>query len=94
MKVVIQIPSALRALTGNLYKVEVEAESVGEALTALIDRYPSLSRYIFDEQQRLRSFVNIFVNDTDIKTLNGLDTRLKDSDRLLILPAISGGRAL
>ncbi|MEM2198505.1 MAG: ubiquitin-like small modifier protein 1 [Nitrososphaerota archaeon] len=91
MRVVIQIPSALRALTGNTNQVEVNAETVGEALAALLDRYPSIGRYLFDENQRLRSFVNIFINDQDIKTLNGLETRLKDSDKILILPAIAGG---
>ncbi|MEM0381384.1 MAG: ubiquitin-like small modifier protein 1 [Nitrososphaerota archaeon] len=91
LRVVIQIPSALRALTGNTNQVEVNAETVGEALAALLDRYPSIGRYLFDENQRLRSFVNIFINDQDIKTLNGLETRLKDSDKILILPAIAGG---
>jgi adenylyltransferase/sulfurtransferase len=91
LKVVIQIPSALRALTGNTNQVEVEAQTVGEALAALLELYPSIGRYIFDDQQRLRSFINIFINDRDIKTLNGLETRLKDSDRILILPAIAGG---
>lgn len=91
MKVIIQIPSALRALTGNQNHVEVEAQTVGEALDALLDRFPSISRYIFDEQQRLRSFINIFINEKDIRALNGLETRLKDSDRILILPAIAGG---
>ncbi|MEM0482007.1 MAG: ubiquitin-like small modifier protein 1 [Nitrososphaerota archaeon] len=91
---IIQIPSALRALTGNSNQVEVEARTVGEALAALLDLYPGVGRYIFDDQQRLRSFINIFVNDQDIKTLNGLETRLKDSDRILILPAIAGGLSM
>ncbi|MEM0445571.1 MAG: ubiquitin-like small modifier protein 1 [Nitrososphaerota archaeon] len=91
LRVIIQIPSALRGLTGNAHRVEVEAKTVGEALNALLERFPAIERYIFDEQRRLRSFVNIFINERDIRTLNGLETRLNDSDRILILPAIAGG---
>jgi len=89
--VVIQIPSALRQLAGNRDKVEVEAETVRQALSALLDLYPPISRYIFDENQRLRSYVNIFLNDRDVRDLDGLDTKLKEDDRIYILPAIAGG---
>lgn len=91
MRVTVQIPSALRALTGNQSHVEVEARTVAEALNALQEKFPSMSRYIFDEQQRLRNFINILVNGMDIRTLNGLETPLKESDKILILPNITGG---
>jgi adenylyltransferase/sulfurtransferase len=91
LSVVIQIPAALRALTDNKTRIEVEARTVSEALQALVKKYPDLARYIFDEHQRIRSFINIFLNNKDIRTLNGLDTPLRDSDQLLILPAIAGG---
>jgi MoaD family protein len=87
----IQIPAALRALTENRTRIEVDAKTVAEALQGLVEMYPGIARYIFDEHRRLRSFVNVFLNDKDIRTLNGLDTPLKDSDHLIILPAIAGG---
>lgn len=87
----IAIPTPLRSYTGGLQTVEVNGETVGQALSDLTVAYPGLSGQLFAEDGALRRFVNIFVNEQDIRLLDGLMTDLQDGDRLQIVPAISGG---
>jgi molybdopterin converting factor small subunit len=71
--------------------VEVGSGSVGEALRELVERYPDLRSHLFGEQGELRPYINLFVNDQDVRQLHGEGTPLSDGDRLMILPSIAGG---
>ena len=87
----IKIPTPLRAYTNNEAKVNAAGSTVGEALANLVEQYPDLEAHLFNEGQ-LRSFVNIFLDDEDIRFLDGVDTEISDSDNLRIIPSIAGGR--
>ena len=89
----IRIPTPLRAYTDNLKEVEVDASTVGEALDALTERYPSLRTHLYDESGNLRAYVNIFLQQEDVRNLRGQATPLTGDDRLLIVPSIAGGRS-
>jgi molybdopterin synthase sulfur carrier subunit len=91
MQAIIRIPTPLRNLTGNAAEVSVSAGTVGEALSALESRHAGVKARICDAQGNVRRFVNVFVNDEDIRFLNNLDTPIKDGDSLSIIPAIAGG---
>lgn len=88
----IRIPTPLRNLTGNEAEVNVEATTVGEALNALETKHNGIKARICDEEGNVRRFVNVFVNDEDIRFQDNLETPLKDGDSISIIPAIAGGR--
>jgi adenylyltransferase/sulfurtransferase len=90
MAVVIQIPTALRGFTERKSEVELEGRTVGEAINALAERYPDLRQHLYLGKE-LRSFINIFVGDTNIKKLEGLDTKLSGGETVMLVPAIAGG---
>ncbi len=92
MKVKVMIPTPLRPYTENRDSVEVEGNTVNELLGDLAQKYPQLKRHLFSEDGRLRSFVNIYVNDEDIRYLDGVNTGVKDGDVVSIVPAIAGGK--
>ncbi len=87
----LRIPTPLRPYTEGQGELQVSASTVGEAMQELVSRYPALKPHLFNEQDGLRSFVNLFVNDEDIRSLAGAGTPLKDGDRLMIIPSIAGG---
>jgi molybdopterin synthase sulfur carrier subunit len=87
------IPSPLRRLTGGQPRVEVSASSVAELLERLEAQHPGLRGYLCDEDGRLRSYVNIFVNQTEIRGAAGLQTPLGPGDEVSIIPAMAGGAA-
>jgi molybdopterin converting factor small subunit len=91
MTVEIRIPTALRSYTGSAARVSVGGETVAEALAELIDSFAELGRHLRDEQGKLRSFVNIYLNDEDIRAKDGEATALGDGDVLMIVPSIAGG---
>lgn len=91
MPVTILIPAALRQFTDGLSEVGVEAKTVGEALNGLTAQYPDLQRHLFTEKETLRSFVNVYVNEDDIRQKDGLATPLSDTDTIMLLPSIAGG---
>ncbi|MFO7311819.1 MAG: ubiquitin-like small modifier protein 1 [Bacillota bacterium] len=92
MAVRVRVPVLLRNLTGGQAEVAVEGSTVAEVLAALESRYPGVRARLYDEQGALRRYVNIYVNDKDIRTLGGEATPVKDGDELAIVPAIAGGR--
>ncbi len=92
MSVNILIPSALRPFTDRQSELAVEGATVGAALAALVAQYPDLRRQIYEDDGKLRGFVNVFVEGTDVKTLNGLDTPLAEGANVMLIPAIAGGR--
>jgi molybdopterin/thiamine biosynthesis adenylyltransferase/rhodanese-related sulfurtransferase/molybdopterin converting factor small subunit len=91
MAVTVFIPSALRQFAGGRAEVEVEAGTVGEALERVTGEHAELRRHLYGEQGALRNFVNVYVNDEDIRAARKLDTPIKDGDTISIVPAIAGG---
>lgn len=87
----IRIPTPLRAYTNGLKEIEIEGGTVGNALESLIVLYPSVKPHLFDDQGDLRSYVNLFVNDEDVRNLEGPATPISPEDRLMIIPSIAGG---
>jgi len=91
MSVTITIPTALRQFAGGLSQFEVEAGTAGEALNQLSTQFADLGRHLYDDRNKLRSFVNVYVNDEDIRHQSGVETPVKDGDTLMIVPSIAGG---
>ena len=88
----ILIPTPLRAFTGQKSTVEVDAANVKDALAKLTEAHPELKQHLFGAEGKLRSFVNIYVNDDDIRDLPEKDqTALKAGDEISIIPSIAGG---
>jgi molybdopterin converting factor small subunit len=87
----LRIPTPLRPYAAGQVEVTVQGSTVGEALSGVTERYSSLKPHIFTPEGQLRSYVNLFLNDEDIRKLDGLNTPIKDSDRMMILPSIAGG---
>jgi molybdopterin/thiamine biosynthesis adenylyltransferase/rhodanese-related sulfurtransferase/molybdopterin converting factor small subunit len=87
----VEIPTALRAFAGNRDAVELEGGTVGELLQKLADGFPQLKKHLFDEQGTLRNFVNVYVNDDDIRHLDKEQTRVGAKDVISIIPAVAGG---
>lgn len=86
-----RIPTPLRPLTKGQGEVEAKADSVQEMIEALNSTHPGIKDRLCDETGELRRFVNIYVNEEDIRFLKGKDTTLKDGDEVSIVPAIAGG---
>ncbi|MBI4042233.1 MAG: MoaD/ThiS family protein [Deltaproteobacteria bacterium] len=91
MSVKVLIPTPLRNYTEQKGEVVVEGHTVGEVLIQLTSLHPSLKPHLYAENGRLRSFVNIYVNDEDIRHLLKEETALSEKDILSIVPAIAGG---
>ena len=91
MAVTVKIPAQLRAVTEGEGEIEVEGETVGEALDAVFDSHHDLRERI-TEDGTLRRFVNVYVSGEDIRFKDGLETELADGDEVTILPAVAGGR--
>ncbi|MHB8718314.1 MAG: ubiquitin-like small modifier protein 1 [Candidatus Dormibacteria bacterium] len=91
MAVRIRVPGPLRRLTGGSSEVSVEADTVAAALTALDTQYPGFHDRLYEADGKLRQFINIYVNDSDIRFEQGLDTKVGDRDELSIVPAVAGG---
>ena len=91
MPVTVHIPTPVRKLTNNQAGVEVEAGSVGELVENLDLAYSGIKDKLVDEAGEIRRYVNIYVNDEDIRFLEGAATELREGDSLTIVPAIAGG---
>lgn len=92
MAVKVRIPSPLLKLTQNQSEVPAEGSNVKEVLNHLNSQYPGIKERLYDEKDQLRRFVNVYVNDEDIRFKDGEKTALKDGDELSIIPAIAGGK--
>jgi len=91
MSVKIILPAPLRPYVGKRDAVQLEAQNVREALDALAREFAELRRHLFADDGRLRSFVNVYVNDEDIRYLAKEQTPLRDGDTISIVPSIAGG---
>jgi molybdopterin synthase sulfur carrier subunit len=87
----VRIPTPLRKITNGHEEVAASGQTVGELISDLEKRYPGMRDRICDDKGQLRRFVNIFANDEDIRFLQNLDTPVKDTDEISIVPAIAGG---
>ena len=88
----VKIPPVLRASTGGEKEVSADGQNVGEVLRALAGEHPDTERQIFSAEGSLNRYVNVYLNDEDVRVLNGLETPVKEADTLVILPAMAGGR--
>ena len=91
MPIKVRIPTPLRKLTHDEEVVETSADSVGAAISDLETRYPGIQERLLDEGGEVRRFVNVYVNEEDIRFLDNKDTVLNDGDEVSIIPAIAGG---
>jgi molybdopterin converting factor small subunit len=91
MAVTISIPTALRQYAGGNASVQLSNGTVGALLSGLVEQYPQLGKQLYSEQGQLRSFVNVYVGDEDIRYLQGSDTQVPDGETISIIPAIAGG---
>jgi molybdopterin synthase sulfur carrier subunit len=87
----IRIPPVLRAQTGGQTEVEAGGSNVGEVLRALTAAHPATAEQLFGPDGDLNRYVNVYLNDEDVRVLDGLDTAVADSDTVVILPAMAGG---
>ncbi len=88
----IEIPTPLRAYTGNQDCITVDADTISRAVTTLLDQYPDFRQHLYTPDGKLRSFVNLYLNDEDVRYLpEREETGVKDSDTLSIIPSIAGG---
>ena len=91
MAVKVIIPTPLRQYAGKQESVDVQAATVADALSALTSQFGDLKKHLFNEEGRLRSFVNVYVNDEDIRYLQKDKTSVKAGDTISIVPSIAGG---
>jgi len=87
----IRIPTPLRKLTNNEEVIEVSADTIGGAIAELQKRFPGIKERLVDETGAIRRFVNVYVNEEDIRFLQNQETALKEGDEVSIIPAIAGG---
>ena len=91
MSVSVRIPTTLRPLTGGQSEVSLEGSSVRDVITNLDGAHPGFADRLLDDDGNLRRFVNVFVDDDDIRFLDGLDTPVPDGAEVAIIPAVAGG---
>ena len=87
----LRIPTPLRAYTSGKSEVQVTGVKISEALTDLTNQFPAIKPHIFNEAGELRPFVNLFVGENNIKDLQGVDTPIKDGEKIMLIPSIAGG---
>ncbi|HYK22731.1 MAG TPA: ubiquitin-like small modifier protein 1, partial [Pyrinomonadaceae bacterium] len=94
MPVTITIPAPLRQFAGGQSQFVVEAKTAGEALDQLTATHAALRRHLYNDQNALRNFVNVYLNDEDIRHASGPNTPVKDGDTIMIVPSIAGGAVI
>ncbi len=91
MAATVRIPTTMRPLTGGQKQIAVEPGSLGDVISALEVAHPGMGERLLDEEGALRKFVNVFVDDDDVRYLDGLDTPVGDNITVSIIPAVAGG---
>ena len=89
----IHIPTPLRQYAGKQAAVDVKAGSIAEALSGLVTQHPDLRRHLYTDDGKLRAFVNVYLNDEDVRYLQKDATAVKEGDTISIVPSIAGGHA-
>jgi sulfur-carrier protein len=87
----VKIPPVLRSSVGGAKEVEASGASVGDVLRSLAQQHPATESQLFSEDGELNRYVNVYLNDEDVRVLDGLDTSVSESDTIVILPAMAGG---
>ena len=87
----VKIPPVLRPSVGGEKEVQAQGGNVGEVLRALADEHPATQSQLFSGEGQLNRYVNVYLNDEDVRVLEGLDTGVSESDTIVILPAMAGG---
>jgi MoaD family protein len=87
----VRIPPVLRPQTGGQPEVEAAGSDVGEVLRALTATHPAAEEQLFDPDGDLNRYVNVYLNDEDVRVLDGLETAVADGDTVIIMPAMAGG---
>ena len=90
----IHIPTPLRQYAGKQPAVDVKGSTVGEVLTSLVSQHPDLRRHLYTDEGKLRAFVNVYLNDEDVRYMQKEATAVADGDHISIVPSIAGGIAL
>ena len=88
----IHIPTPLRQYAGKQPAIEVKAGTIGAALSDLVGQHPDLRRHLYTDNGKLRAFVNVYLNDEDVRYLQNEATTVQDGDSISIVPSIAGGR--
>ena len=92
MNVTVEIPTPLRRHTGGAAKLSCTASNLNELLSALDEKFPALKPHLRDDSGQIRRFLNIYVNEEDIRFLGGESYRFREGDEVLLVPSIAGGR--
>ena len=87
----IRIPDMMKFYLAGQTELALDGATISEALSDLVTRYPAIKPHILDAHGKPRRYINLFVNQTNIKDLNGLETALQEQDKIVLLPSISGG---
>ncbi len=87
----IRIPTPLRSYTDGQSEIPVQGQTVAEALANLVTTYPALRQHLFNGDNQLRPFVNLFLGEHNVQDLQGIETPLQQNDRLMLIPSIAGG---
>jgi len=87
----VKIPPVLRASVGGAKEVEASGSNVGDVLRSLAEQHPATESQLFSEEGELNRYVNVYLNDEDVRVLDGLETSVSESDTIVILPAMAGG---
>jgi molybdopterin converting factor small subunit len=90
----VHIPTPLRQYAGKQPAVDVQGVTIGEALTGLVSQHPDLRRHLYTEEGKLRAFVNVYLNDEDVRYLQKEATAVADDDNISIVPSIAGGKTI
>ncbi len=90
---VVKIPPVLRSATGGDKEVSADGNTVGDVLRSVAESHPDTERQLFGPDGGLNRYVNVYLNDEDVRVLDGLDTAVEDADTVMILPAMAGGAA-
>jgi len=87
----LHIPALMKIYVNNQVEIHLEGSTISEVLSDLTMRYPSIKPHIMDKNGDLRRYINLFINATNIKDLDGVKTILQENDKIILLPSISGG---
>lgn len=91
MKITVEIPSALRRFTDGVQTIECSSETLPDLLGEIEQRFPAINKHLRDDSGQVRRFVNIYVNEEDIRFLGGNNYKFREGDRVLVVPSIAGG---
>ena len=92
MSVSVYIPSPFRRITANRENVTVEGSTVGEVLDAVERAYPGFANLVYDEEHRVPRHINVYLNNTEVHDLEGIETAVQDGEQIAVIPALAGGK--